>query len=776
MHVAMLDMGERKYGDATFCEIGGKKILIDGGHRGDECASAGMPISIPEQLATLIGQEPPFAFDLLVITHCHSDHIGCIPELVANGTVTAKWALVADPRMGFGVPLDEAFPASSKGTMARVAAALQEEPLPDTASDEEVRHLIDAASTLQQRYAELIDKLENLGAKVVRYGRDPHFLLEREFEEIGLNILGPTIDQLLICAHRIERERIKGLALPDRVLPDQADEVALYRALVRTALADDEPLEDGSLGAALNNQSIILKIGRGKQAVLLTGDMQFAAPGVGGLVQRMANLRHTVHNAGPYAFVRLPHHGAANGTDAALLDCLVETEFFGISTGSGDPGHPSRTVLDLLATRSEQTQWARTDRNGLVSLRLDVETPQFENQLGSISDASVSESKSSQGEKRRKSHHRVAHRPQRTSASGGNSRLEGVPRLTFVTNSARLKNRIGEAAEQALDLARANDHQVLDILDEISAEEVAQSSTGSNGIVLLGGYGVLPAFSVDTLPPRLRDGLANVRHADPDNFVVWSDDPYGDPHGRGVAEIPVSRIPDGNDGAGLLRALSPLPKSENVAFGIRNALRPFADEVYAVFANGAVMHQSDPLRSGQTAHASIDARHIYFMLHGQAEDATLFLGETDGDKDEDGSGLVDAFCLADVPESTGAVVFAGCCHGALLTPGLATGWDEGAIVDRPASESLAVSFVHAGARAFVGATGQHYSPPQPPYKSAAGPLHRKFWEYIARGVPPAVALMRAKIDYLLDMPVDSAMITPVDYKTWRQFTCLGLGW
>lgn len=40
MHVAMLDMGNRKYGDATYCNIDGVSVLVDGGHRGDEVSSA----------------------------------------------------------------------------------------------------------------------------------------------------------------------------------------------------------------------------------------------------------------------------------------------------------------------------------------------------------------------------------------------------------------------------------------------------------------------------------------------------------------------------------------------------------------------------------------------------------------------------------------------------------------------------------------------------------------------------------------------------------------
>src|SRR3546814_19839989 len=91
----------------------------------------------------------------------------------------------------------------------------------------------------------------------------------------------------------------------------------------------------------------------------------------------------------PYSFVRLSHHGAANGTDNAFLDAVHETIRFGISTGAGDPGHPSEKVLKLLSDRSSQIEWARTDRNGLVSLRLDSEAPRFDIAHGELSAAGV---------------------------------------------------------------------------------------------------------------------------------------------------------------------------------------------------------------------------------------------------------------------------------------------------------------------------------------------------------------------------------------------------
>jgi glyoxylase-like metal-dependent hydrolase (beta-lactamase superfamily II) len=94
-------MGRTKYGDCLLIQGGGKTILVDGGHPGDWKGKQGYQ-PIPDQLARLLGRQPPFTFSLLVVTHCHSDHIGCLPKLVADGTVEAEWALVADEYLGFG--------------------------------------------------------------------------------------------------------------------------------------------------------------------------------------------------------------------------------------------------------------------------------------------------------------------------------------------------------------------------------------------------------------------------------------------------------------------------------------------------------------------------------------------------------------------------------------------------------------------------------------------------------------------------------------------------
>jgi hypothetical protein len=100
---------------------------------------------------------------------------------------------------------------------------------------------------------------------------------------------------------------------------------------------------------------------------------------------------------------------------------------------------------------------------------------------------------------------------------------------------------------------------------------------------------------------------------------------------------------------------------------------------------------------------------------------------------------------------------------------------------RLAENSIALRWLQAGATAFVGCTGIHYSPLEAPYNYFGGPLHQAFWSAIGKGHAPAAALFEAKKAYLLDLPhngdVDLGLEgQAVEHKILHQFNCLGLGW
>jgi hypothetical protein len=371
MQIYLLDMGSKIYGDCILAVEGNRKILIDGAHPGDWRASP-RTLSIPQQLARIIGPKP-FKIDLLIVTHCHSDHIGCLPKMVSDETIVFDWALVADETLGFPA---EGQDAALDAETRKVIAGLAEEPQPDLQGAALDEFLSDAVK-LADSYKEMLSELENRNTKVIRYtGPASAREVEQEFGDFNLRVLGPTNGHLVICSEALARlkrgvrDAVDSMRQADAAL----DAGQMYRRLVSgtrstdAAIPDDlrTSLDRAGPGAALNDQSIVIKIGSADESVLLTGDMQLAAPEITGLDSEMDALLDTIAEAGPYKFVKLPHHASYNGFDQKVLDAFKDTSAFGISTGRGDPAHPDNGVLRLLA--STQQKWARTDRNGGISV------------------------------------------------------------------------------------------------------------------------------------------------------------------------------------------------------------------------------------------------------------------------------------------------------------------------------------------------------------------------------------------------------------------------
>ena len=90
MEIHLLDVGTREYGDSIIVHNDEKRILIDGAHKGNSAL-------LKKQMKAIFNEDGPYHFDLLVVTHLHDDHIGCLPELVKNGEITAAKCLLMDP-------------------------------------------------------------------------------------------------------------------------------------------------------------------------------------------------------------------------------------------------------------------------------------------------------------------------------------------------------------------------------------------------------------------------------------------------------------------------------------------------------------------------------------------------------------------------------------------------------------------------------------------------------------------------------------------------------
>jgi hypothetical protein len=370
----------------------------------------------------------------------------------------------------------------------------------------------------------------------------------------------------------------------------------------------------------------------------------------------------------------------------------------------------------------------------------------------------------------------TTHSLEATSPRDAAWRLAGgrqLPALLFVTNFQRLRGNIG-AGNLALllsDFAAAG-QKLVDVGTTANAlNAVHAAAQGKAGIVLIGGYDVLPAYKFDVLPPPLRAQLGTSNTGDDDDFIVWSDQPYADVDGDGMADVPVSRVPDGRSIDFLRTVLGAGVRAPPASrFGLRNSARPFAIEVYKKVGGTDALRISAPVLAGGYASAMVDRGNIYVMLHGASDDATTFWGEDSGQ-------MTTAMTLSNVSGAKDAVVFAGCCWGALIVEETARS-NSPSVTPRHSGNSLAMRFLSGGARCFIGCTGTHYSPMGNVPGWYGGPMHTAFWKHIAAGTAPARALFDAKVEYIAGMPHGRTLPSEqaVEYKILRQFTCLGLGW
>lgn len=844
MDVFFLDVGREKYGDCILVRHEGFTLLIDGAHSADVARRYVGHVPIPEQLQSLLGGPPPHRLSLLVVTHCHSDHIGCLPKLVADDVLRFDDALVADEKLGFGrVGVDAvADPLAAPGmpdAVRQIVAALREEPRGPGDSDEEIRAFLADAATLEDRYNEMLATLAARGTQVVRYRGQPPAALEQKYAAPGLKILGPNLAHLEVCADVVARYVNDAIAVVSDFVAQgaDADPVALYRATVASGLSDSADMP--GKGAAINNQSIVLTVGAAGKKVLLAGDMQFAKPEIAALDGEMTALRAVVRGAGPFHVAKTCHHTSYNGLDKTVLADHGGKPFLVHCGGSNDPGHPDAGALSVLRARRLKNSFARTDRNGLIGIQLTDAEVKVERKRGRLNDftlnggdpvaaapapasapvapvaaeeppvavvAPVAIERTTagpvevilrlpDGAAKVTLSLEIEPRPDGvaqkiTAQTPGDSgaaaaaplRVGGgraLPHLLFATSREALRRKFGNAATARVLVGLRAAGTVLDTLPAgtvsadpaLAAVRATIARGGFEGVVLVGGYDVVPALRHDTLDEPLRASLPSPT-GDADEFIVWSDAEYGDVDGDDLPEIPVSRVPDGGSEDLLCRVLEGGAAADAGAFGVRNRERPFADAVFKLLEKKSRLLLSAPTAPADFEAARCRAQHVYFMLHGSDRDGTRFWGE-------DEVGTCEALNLRNVPPALAGTVFTGCCWGALVVeqPALYQTADR-LPAPRRADASLALAFLQAGARAFVGCTGSHYSPGVAPYAYFGGPLHTAFWKRLLAGAAPAAALFAARGDYLAGMPHGRtrALEVAIELKIYHEFTCLGLGW
>jgi beta-lactamase superfamily II metal-dependent hydrolase len=832
-----LDVGAYNYGDSILCIFGDTTILIDGGTVRSDEASESVVLGddvhhkpIQEQMRQLLQQSGPVTVDLLIITHCHSDHMGCLPELVASGDLKCRWALLADPQLGYGITDDsDEPPALDEMTdRDRLWLALREEPI-FGASDAEIATFIEDAAGEYQKYVTLVNSLKtDLGSQCVVYrGLDDSdspglSALLQEFSNTGLKVYGPSFDLLAACADRLVG-RSEDL-IEDAVADSPGSLVDAYRAAIDVLASQDA--EDSADGAAVNCQSLVLRFGEDAQTALLVGDMQFAQPSVGEGTALVKALLNEVTADAPFAWVKLSHHGATNGQNKTIMKNWG-AKLLTVSTGSGSTKHPTEpTLVALEDLEADGFKWTRVDMNGRCTFTVNNGSASMSKQRGSLSDKTRPSARSgdavpsvARGEPATPparspsvvvtgsdDQHvdiqiRVPHRKtriaftididpggasgpfvepitrDRQSADAGARRLGGgraLPRLLFVTSGTALAGRVGQAqADAVLKAIRESGQPLVNdsparLLTE--TRRVIERDRALKGVVLVGGFEVVPSQIVNTLPRE----LAAYEIRDRDRLQVWSDDGYGDRDGDDVPELPVSRVPDGGRADFLWTVLSSAGASVAAErSGIRNIRRPFADSVFRRLPGRSPLFTSEPTAPNLPPFP-LAGDVLYLMLHGTASDTSTFTGE-----DRDG-GYPVALSAATVPQPCPPVVLTGCCYGALIVEERARDAQPGTVArSRGVADSVALTCLARGASAFVGCTGVHFSPTQPPLTYFGEPLHRAFVDQLIGGAPPAQALWSAKVQYGKGIPHrPGARLEEIAYehKILRQFTCLGLGW
>ena len=824
IRVHFLDVGPEEYGDAVLCELKGTTVLIDGAHPGNKGPEQGHR-SIPDQLRSLLGAgaADPVQVDLLVVTHAHLDHIGCLPAIVQNGTLRAKWALVVDPGLGWGRPAGG--DAAADAPLDPVVAAFREEVPSEGIGNDVLSQLLVDAAGLEQGYNAMLAKLEADGTTVVRYGRDDHQPLLDTFARVGLSILGPSKDQLLLCAKQITgttkdaADRLADLRSRGDLPQTSVDQ---YKLLLRSTadLMDAEKRP----GPAVNLQSIVTLFSLGGAKLLFAGDMQLADPQIGGpaMQKEVDDLLAAIRAEAPFDVFKLCHHGSDNGLDEKILPDFSTTPVFGICAGQGSKSHPNPAVLELLAAESDKVKWVRTDHNGLSTVELAGNKTTLEVDHGDVNDprpntqdvaapaaaatpagpvlapASTMAAPALGGYVEVTARVPLGARATVTVDATANAATSGpvagagdrfdpltvgngrnLPRLLVCTSAAQLAANVGALeAGHALDAVRAHPSLVLydGLPAGVSAVDAQRAvverlhGDGSiKGVVVLGGLDVVPSHRRDALPPRLRQQLGQTE--DPDDFIVWSDEAYGDLDGDAIAELPVSRIPDGRSPDLLFAALGAGDETRRLLRqGVRNQARPFAEDVYALVQGDGGLLVSQPV--APTAVPPLQADIVYLMLHGDYGDSSRFWGE-----DKVGSAF-EAVNVTNVPRGGGRVVVAGCCWGALTVEQPALRAQAGvAPAPKAVGASMALSFLLGGATAFVGCTGVHYSP-KAPGDYFGGPMHKAVISALRDGIAPAEALFRAKADYAANMPHGQGrpLDQAIEFKILNEFTCLGLGW
>lgn len=300
----------------------------------------------------------------------------------------------------------------------------------------------------------------------------------------------------------------------------------------------------------------------------------------------------------------------------------------------------------------------------------------------------------------------------------------------------------------------------------LAALDKALASQGKrmHFVLIIGGDGIIPFFR---LPNPTED---------PDREVI-SDAPFAGGENWLLPQRAVGRIPDGDsDVPDLLLTLlegailaQQKGGTENSGFLQKLRGKKSLGLSAQIWQKAAALVYS-PIGSRRGLEVSPPATDVaflekyqevpalaYFNLHG-VENSPYWYGHQAGESEEQFPIALTPQNLAWAPVSS-SVVYSEACYGAQF-------WG------RKAEESLALSFLKSGARAFVGSTAMSYGSLEPPL-SGADLLGMNLWRGLLRGYPVGEALRRAKLGLVEEMGTRQGFLDGEDQKTILSFILLG---
>ncbi len=84
----------------------------------------------------------------------------------------------------------------------------------------------------------------------------------------------------------------------------------------------------------------------------------------------------------------MSHHSSYNGFDETVLEEWQDTYLYAHTGGKRDATHPDAGVLEVLESHAHDISFARTDRNGLITVRKVRGVPRLIPQRGGLNDFS----------------------------------------------------------------------------------------------------------------------------------------------------------------------------------------------------------------------------------------------------------------------------------------------------------------------------------------------------------------------------------------------------